>query len=56
MRTVTTITWDDTTTWWGLAQRFTPSGLNWVHLVNANPHVGNPNNVPLGSRITIPEL
>lgn len=46
--------WNEHDTWWDLAAHYTGSGIYWVHLVDANPQVANPNKVPEGTRITIP--
>jgi nucleoid-associated protein YgaU len=46
--------WDEHDTWWEISARYTGSGLNWIHLVDANPQIRNPNKVPVGSRVNIP--
>lgn len=46
--------WQSHDTWWAIARRYTGSGLNWVHIVWANPEVRNTNDVPVGTRLRIP--
>lgn len=46
--------WAEGDSWWRIAERYTGSGLNWVALAWANPHVTNPNDVPTGTRIYLP--
>jgi len=46
--------WADGDTWWAIAHRYTGTGLNWVLLAEANPHITNPNKVPEGTRVKIP--
>lgn len=46
--------WTEHDTWWGVAARYTAHGANWVHIAVANPHVRNPNDVPVGTRLWIP--
>ena len=47
--------WTEGDTWWQIAQRYTGSGLNWISLAEFNAHIRNPNQVPIGSRVNIPQ-
>lgn len=47
--------WTEHDTWWDIAAHYTGTGLNWVLLADANPHVKNPNKVPVGTRLKIPK-
>lgn len=47
--------WAEGDTWWQIAQRYTGNGLNWYALAVANPQVKNPNKVPAGTRLVIPQ-
>lgn len=46
--------WNEHDTWWSIAARYTGSGLNWILLAEANPHITNPNKVTPGVRVNIP--
>lgn len=46
--------WTEDDTWWQVAQKYTGSGLNWIVLAEFNYHIRNPNQVPVGARISIP--
>lgn len=50
------VVWDESMTWWRLAEQVYGEGHGekWVLIVDANPHLGNPARVQVGTVLTIP--